>query len=238
MSKRSGNADKSGSASRVGAMRRIMAGLPSAFADLVTAALCIVAWWAPHTLPDDLLRGTALIMLIEFLSIHGLIMIPLLAVLIPGRWPYVSLALVMLLYFGIAAGASVALDTWWPTLFFAWLLLSRYVLPRWNIGGEDEHLGMGQLWVISSLLWIVLSLATVLLPIPSLGWDAATIAALGLPVKGIWADEPQRLLAFASIYFLLLAAYRLGAAPETAEQRDRHVRSRGKRTRRGAVKKP
>ena len=45
----------------------------------------------------------------------------------------------------MAAGASVALQTWWPTLLFAWLLLSRYVLPRWNIGGADEHLDAGEL---------------------------------------------------------------------------------------------
>lgn len=212
-----------------------MAGLPSASADLLTAAICIAAWWAPHTLPEDLLRATALMMLIEFLSIHGLIMVPLLTVLMPGRWPRVSLALVVLLYFGVAAGASVAVDTWWPTLFFAWLLLSRYVLPHWNIGGGDDHLGLGQLWLISTLLWIVLCFASVLLPVPSLGWDAATIATLGLPGKGIWIDQPQRLLAFASIYFLLLAAYKLSASPKAPGQESRHLRERGQRRRRSAA---
>jgi hypothetical protein len=202
-----------------GALRRVLAGLPSAAADLLTAASCIVAWWAPQLLPDDLLRVTALIMLIEFLSIHGLIMVPVLAIVLSERWPRAGLAIGVLLYFGFAAGASVALQTWWPTLVFAWLLLSRYVLPLWNLGDAKEHLDLGRLWVISTLAWIVLAFATVLLPLPALGWDAATIARLRLPGEGIWIEQPQRLLAFAASYFLLLAVFKLSSTPEPHGQK-------------------
>ena len=197
----------------MGGVRRILAGLPSALADLVTAGTCLIAWWAPLMLPDDMLRGTALMMLVEFLSIHGVIMVPLLTVLLSDRWPRAALGVVLLLYVGMAAGASVALQTWWPTLLFAWLLLSRYVLPRWNIGGADEHLDAGRLWVVSTLLWLVLAFASVLLPVPALGWDAVVTSTLGLPGSGLWVNEPYRLLAFASCYFLSLAVFKLAASP-------------------------
>lgn len=218
---------------RPGAMRRVLAGLPSALADLLTAACCIAVWWSPQALPDGLTRSMALVMVIEFLATHSFIMAPILAVVLSERWPRVGLALVALLYFGFAAGASVALQTWWPTLFFGWLLLSRYVLPRWNLGGADEHLDIVQLWLVSTLLWIVLGLTTVLLPVPALGWDAAAISQLGLPGEGIWVDEPQRLLAFASSYFLLLAAFKLSATPQPDGSRKRDARSSRRQRRRG-----
>lgn len=205
-------------------MRRIAAGLPSALADLVTAAMCIAAWWAPRALPDDLVRVTALVMLIEFLSIHGLIVLPLLAVLLSERWPRAGAIVAVLLYLGMAVGASLALQTWWPTVIFAWLLLSRYVLPRWNIGGADEHPDIGRLWIVSTLLWIALAFTSVLVPVPALGWDASVIAELGLPGKGIWVDEPQRLLAFATTYFLLLAAFKLRSVPAPPGRRDSRKR--------------
>ena len=220
----SSNLDANGLPPAVGGIRRVLAGLPSAAADLLTAATCIAAWWAPHQLPEDLVRVTALVMLIEFLSIHGVIMLPLIALLLSQRWPRVGLALSVLLYFGFAAGASLALQSWWPTLFFGWLLLSRYVLPRWNIGGADEHIDFGKLWLVSTLLWLGLAFATVLLPVPALGWDAAAIASLGLPGEGIWVDEPQRLLAFAASYFLLLAAFKLSATPEPPARKQRDTR--------------
>lgn len=210
-------------------MRRIAAGLPSALADLVTAAMCIAAWWAPRALPDDLVRVTALVMLIEFLSIHGLIMLPLLpllALLLSERWPRAGTIIAVLLYLAMAVGASLALQTWWPTVFFAWLLLSRYVLPRWNIGGADEHPDIGRLWMVSTLLWIALAFASVLVPVPALGWDAAVIAELGLPGRGIWVDQPQRLLAFAATYFLLLAAFKLRSVPVPPGRRDSRKRRR------------
>lgn len=208
-----------------GAMRRVLAGLPSALADLITAGMCLVAWWAPQAVPDELLRVTALIMLIEFLSIHGLVFVPVLTILLSAHLPRLGVALAVLLYFGFAAGASLALQTWWPTLFFLWLLLSRYVLPRWNLGGADEHLDLGGLWVISTLLWLGLAFATTVLPLPALGWDAETIARIGLPGTGVWIEEPQRLLAFASSYFLLLAAFKLSATPEPPGRKDGRVRT-------------
>jgi hypothetical protein len=218
-----------GGAPRVGAWRRVLATLPSALADLMTATLCVAAWAMPQALPEGLLRSTALIMLIEFLSIHGMVIVPILALLLSARWPWLGLGLALLVYIGIAVGASLALQTWWPTLAFAWLLLSRYVLPRWNLGRADEHLDAGRLWVVSTVLWLGLAFATVLLPVPAWGWDAATIARLGLPGEGLWVDEPQRLLAFAASYFLLLAWFKFGSTPEPAARpKPRDVRRAGR----------
>lgn len=224
MRSESSHLDATGSPPPAGVIRRVLAGLPSAAADLLTAATCIAAWWAPQLLPEDLLRVTALIMLIEFLSIHGLIMLPLIGLLLSERWPRAGMALSALLYFGFAAGASLALQSWWPTLVFGWLLLSRYLLPRWNVGGADEHIDIGKLWIVSTLLWLGLAFASALLPVPALGWDAAVIDMLGLPGTGIWVDEPQRLLAFASSYFVLLAAFKLSATPEPPGRKKRDTR--------------
>lgn len=230
MRNRSGNPGVDEGPPAVGLLRRLLAGLPSASADLVTASVCIAVWWAPQSWPEDLLRSTALIMLIEFLSIHSLIIAPVLAVLLTERWPYAGLILILLLYLGVAVGVSVALQTWWPTVFFAWLLLSRYVLPMWNIGGGDEHIDLGKVWLVSTLLWLLLIFASLILPVPALGWDADAIARLGLPGGGIWVDQPHRLLAFAASYFLLLAAFKLLARPEPPSGKRRPM-SRAERRR-------
>src|SRR5690606_4576615 len=120
----------------------------------------------------------------------------------------------VLVYLGFAIGMSAALDSWWPSVFFAWLLLSRYVLTRWNLGGHDEHMDAGALWLVSLLLWLGLVFAAVLLPVPELGW-ANVGAGYGLPGGGIFVREPERLLACATLYFLGLAAFKLRARPGT-----------------------
>lgn len=211
---------------KIGLLRRILAGLPSALADLITAGMCIAVWIAPGAMPEDLARVTALIMIIEFLSIHGMVMLPILTIMLAERLPRAALPLAILFYLGFAVGGSLALQTWWPTVFFAWLLLSRYVLPQWNLGGEDEHVDLGQLWLLSTLLWLGLVFATVLLPVPALGWGSEAIAKYGLPGKGIWVDEPYRLLAFATLYFLALAAFKLLAAPTPGGRKQANRRPR------------
>src|SRR5690606_6617028 len=132
--------------------RRFLAGLPSALADLLTAAACLAAWIAPGSMPAGFVRTAALTMLIEFLCIHGTLVVPLLGWLASrraGRLAWLGWPLATLPYLAFAAGASLALDSWWPTLFFAWLLVSRYLLPRWNLAGHDEHVDVGALWLVS-----------------------------------------------------------------------------------------
>src|SRR5690606_9013570 len=65
--------------------RRILAGLPSALADLLMAAACLAVWIAPGSMPAGFVRTAALTMLIEFLCIHGTVVLPLLAWLAPRR---------------------------------------------------------------------------------------------------------------------------------------------------------
>lgn len=196
-------------------LRRIALAVP----DVITAGLCAAAWWAPQVVPSDLLRTTALMMVIEFLVIHGTLMIPLAAFFVRGpRASTMALAMAAACYALFALGASLALDTWWPSLVFLWLLASRYVVPRWSASDGQALVDSGALWMVSMLLWMVLLFATVLLPLPSLGWDAAARQELRLPGSGLWVQQPHRLLAFAATYFAGLALFkfvssRAGPAP-------------------------
>lgn len=181
--------------------------------DALTAIACFCAWWAPLALPVDLLRSMALIIVIEFLTIHAAVMVPLCAFFVRGR-PGMALAmgLASAVYALMALGASLALDTWWPSLFFVWLLASRYALPIWTGREGDEVIDQGQLWLVSTLLWLGLAFPAMLLPLPAPGWDADVQRLAGLPGTGVWAAEPQRLLAFAGAYFALLALFKVHAA--------------------------
>jgi hypothetical protein len=157
-----------------------------------------------------------LVMVVEFLVIHATIMLPIVAVFIPERLGGINTGLVAgsLIYLAFATGASLAIDSWWPTLAFGWLLASRYLFPLLGrVSDDDEDT---RLWIFSTFTWLLLLFATLLLPIPDLAFHISISKELGDSANGIWVDEPQRTLAFALFYFTSLALYKLRTQNRTA----------------------
>ncbi|MES9991914.1 MAG: hypothetical protein ABW098_08170 [Candidatus Thiodiazotropha sp.] len=184
--------------------------------DLVTAGLCLAVWIVPERFDTGFITTMMLVMVIEFLVIHATIIVPILALFMPERLGgiYTGLIAGSLFYLAFAAGGSLAIDSWWPTVAFGWLLASRYLLPLLGIGGdEDENI---RLWIFSTFMWLLLLFATLLLPIPDLEFHTSIAAGLGGSASGIWVDEPHRMLAFALLYFTSLALFKIKSQSRTA----------------------
>ncbi|MES9969616.1 MAG: hypothetical protein ABW092_06245 [Candidatus Thiodiazotropha sp.] len=184
--------------------------------DFITAGLCLAVWIVPERFDSGFVTTMMLVMVVEFLVIHATIMVPILAALVPQRLGgvYSGLLAGSLFYLAFAAGGSLAIDSWWPTLAFGWLLASRYLFPLLGRGSDDDE--DIRLWIFSTFMWLLLVFATLLLPIPDLGFHTNIAQALGGSASGIWIDEPHRALAFALLYFTSLALFKLRSQNRTA----------------------
>ena len=179
-----------------------------AFPDFALVVACLGVWTNPDLLGRGFVEHVALVMIIEFLAIHGVIFIPLSAALLADRLGALgALALASLAYVGLAALFSAAFASWWPTVFFAWLLFSRFGMPfvvaRWEGLGADFEPEWLQEWALSCVLWVVLVFPAFLLPIP------AVPAAVEAPLLG----NPENWLAFTIAYFTCLGLYKFARRP-------------------------
>ncbi len=176
----------------------------SAMPDLMLVAFCLMLWFQPEAVSRGFIATLCLVMMIEFLTIHSTLFIPIGAALLGAKMNiFVALVMIAGAYVSVAAALSYALDTWWPTVFFAWLLFSRFGLPFLLARWEGLSADFEREWLLSTLLWLVLAVPAFMLPIPALSVDTV------MP----YINQPENWVVFAIAYFSLLALYKLVRRP-------------------------
>ena len=184
----------------------------SATPELLASVTYFVAWFAPASLPGELLRSLVLAMLVEFLVVHSSVFLSVfLYTGVPGlRHPVLVVLGIAVLYMTFAGAIGLALHSWMPVWIIGWLIGSRVLTllvdPR---GREGEPGRQRALWVAGAVCYLLLAFATALPPIPAFGLDEAARARMALPGEGLWIDEPQRPIAMGAFYFGLLALVEL-----------------------------
>lgn len=185
--------------------------LLSALPDALTAGCCLVVWIAPRALGDDAVKSVLLMLLMEFILIHATGFFTAIAAPTdapkPGRVAKLcGLAMFYLLF--VVAWAWI-FRAWWPLAVFAWMLVGKvgwiYADPR---GRAAEVAGQMTAWSFSVVAYIGAVFAGVVLPLPRLGLDAATVASLHLPASGLWIDHPHIAVASAVLYYTALALFK------------------------------
>ena len=192
-------------------VRAWLAALP----DATTAVAFGLAWAVPNTVGLPFVRTMFVTFLLEFLMVHAGGM---LAGGVPKARPSpatrpaseprhalpVAVGALALLYWAFAASFCVAFGTWWTFAAFALVLLSKMVGLVTTKPGNGANVA-GQIWALSCVWYLGSVFATLFLPLPDLGLDAATQSALDLPGSGEWIDAPEKPLAAGVIYFTLMA---------------------------------
>lgn len=198
--------------------RRAIASTP----DALTAATFATVWIAPQLLGIGWVPVLMAAMVLEFLAIHAGAIIG--TFLLDSRRSRSTktraIAGLGAFYLLFVLGVALTFGQPWVIASFAWLLFAKAVTV-WTspVPREAEAMHQRRLWGVSGAAYLFGALATVLLPLPALGITPEVVADLGLTATGLWVEEPQRLLAFGTIYFAILAAVKWrDATPGTAAQ--------------------
>lgn len=182
---------------------RIFAAVPDAALGLAF----LITWFAPSALGPHMLRYAMLTMVLEFIVIHSSSFMGSVALGDASRTRKLATIVVLagfysvfLLAFGWAQGE------WWPAWAFWGLSANRMlgVVLTAKPTGQARQEAM-QNWAVSTACYLLWVIGTIILPVPRFGIDAAAIASAEISGTGLWVEQPARLIAGATGYFLTQA---------------------------------
>jgi hypothetical protein len=182
-----------------------LAGLINAVPDWVIAGTFLVTWIRPSVLGGEMVDRLELVMLLEFVVVHstGFMGVVVLS-RVDRRAKLIGLLALGGFYSIFTGGISMGFHTVWPFLWF-WALTANRMLgvlisPAADLR-EAKVLAAG--WASAVVAYVSLALVTMTLPIPRLGLTKDVVYSLDLTGSGLWVDQPWRVLAFGTLYFLI-----------------------------------
>lgn len=184
-----------------------------ALTDMMTAGVFFWVWLDPTEWRRELVAQGLMIMLLEFILIHssGFIGPAVFVHEVPTGKRIKWVAGFGLFYTMFVAAWAWQFQSWWPLVFFLWLLGSKLVdvLMGRRVPQEMRLRQMGM--VAASVLFYLLSVfATLFLPFPKLGLTRHG-HYYGVPGNGEWVSHPHIVIGALVIYFFLLAVAKLCA---------------------------
>lgn len=182
--------------------------LASALPDFATAFLFAATWFRPQWLGLHWIKDLVLVVLVEFLVVHSFGF--LFVATQQAGWGGLLLVLgVGAIYLAFAAALAAAFKSWWPVWMLAWLVGSKLwaLLAGGSEGEAQQGYAMG-MWLASTLAYLIGCLATAVLPLPRLGVRRHG-REYGIDGKGLWVEQPHRVLAFGLAYFGFVGVARL-----------------------------
>lgn len=188
--------------------RRIGLGsIVSAAPDAFLAALFLATWLVPRQVGLHRIGEFLLLVLLEFIVLHSAAFMGQVAWSTPSRASR-GLRTVGLgaFYTMFVAAFAMAFGQWWPLLAF-WALtgnrLLGAVLGRVPKGLEKEQIRRE--WGVGVVLYLFAVGVTTVLPVPRFGITPAIVADLALPGSGLWIEQPHRVIAAGTLYYLTRA---------------------------------
>jgi hypothetical protein len=186
---------------------RLLAALP----DFAIAAAALLTWVDPSILGEQWAGYFLTLMLLEFIVVHSAAFLGSVAFSDAPRHRRAVLTLGLAGFYTLfGAAISFGAKAGWPLLAFWGLILNRLLGILFGTapsGREREMMQAG--WVVGAISYLGGAFATVLLPIPQLGVRREMLGPIGEDSGGLWVDEPQRVLAFAVLYFVAAGLFAL-----------------------------
>jgi hypothetical protein len=188
-------------------------GLLNALPDLAFSVVFLVTWIRPDALGDSMVRWLLMVMLMEFIVLHSAAFMGTVAL---GAGSRGGRGLIILgfgaLYTLFAGAFSLVFKSWWPLASFWGLTLNRLLgVLLGQVPDAEQKAFIMRGWSVGLVFYLVGCLATVALPVPALGLTPPVVAAQHIPGRGLWVDQPQKVLAFGFLYFLMTAWSELNA---------------------------
>jgi len=193
-------------------------GLMAAAPDFVVAAAFLVTWLAPTTFGQEAVTYFMNVMLVEFFVVHATGSLGAIAISGLSRsmraTMFSGLAVV---YFFLVGAASTICGSVWPLVAFYGLMLAKLPTVVFGMRQADGKKGTILWWPVMTVAYVMGAFVTAFLPLPRLGITAQVIKAQGFADEGgIWAEEPQRCIAFGFLYFAVLGVCALVLTVESA----------------------
>ena len=180
----------------------------SALPDVALGVLFPVTWLDPRVFGGGVLKYAMLTMLMEFIVVHSSGFMGL--VLWGSSFGVVKKTLATLglgaFYTTFLVAFALATEAWWPVWAFWGLTVNRLtnaLLSR--KGGKQARANVANDWVTSAAFYLLWVIGTSFLWIPALGITPAVVAAAALPGKGLWVEQPYRVVVAGAGYFLCQA---------------------------------
>ncbi|TKR30762.1 hypothetical protein FCE95_11730 [Luteimonas gilva] len=189
--------------------------------DVITGIACLIVWISPLTFGQGAVKTVVLMMLMEFLLVHGTGFFTVVALLEDVSRVKRLLAMSGLLcFYALFVGAFVAVfRAWWPVWVFLWLAASKaiwiFAAPRDREAETARQMGA---WAFSVVVYLAAVFGGVILPLPRLGITEELLPTLGLPGSGEWIERPHTAVAGMAFYYFAMAAFKgwRGGAMESA----------------------
>jgi hypothetical protein len=182
----------------------------SAAPDLALGCTFLLTWIAPQLLGAGQATYAAQLMTLEFVVVHSAVIVGHMGMrsrsrVVNGAWILGLSAL----YSTIAILIGRASNDLWP-LYSFWGLTANRLMTLVGSSGMDERRAarLGTRWVLSVGLYIAWVFLTIFLPIPALGIDPSMVPD-NPRVRGLWVEQPQRVLVAGAGYFFSQAYFDL-----------------------------
>ena len=189
------------------AFGRLLGAVP----DAITGVACLVVWISPLAFGQGAVKTVVLMMLMEFLLVHGtgfFTVVALAADMSRGKRLLAMLGLLCFYALFVAAFAA-AFRAWWPVWVFLWLAASKaiwiFAAPRDRDAETARQMGA---WAFSVVVYLAAVFGGLILPLPRLGITEALVPTLGLPGSGEWIERPHTAVAGMAFYYFAMAAFK------------------------------
>ena len=179
--------------------------------DLLTGIGCVIVWISPFAFGQDAVKTVVLMMLMEFLIVHGTGFFTGIVFTddVPPRKRLLSMA-GMLCFYGIFVAAfAYSFQAWWPVWMFAWLVIGKavwiFINPRDRAAEKERQM---KAWVFSTIAYLAVVFMGLMLPLPELGITSALQPQLGLSGSGEWIEHPHIAVAGMAFYYFAMGWYK------------------------------
>lgn len=186
---------------------RLFGALP----DLATGIACLVVWVAPFSFGQDAVKTVVLMMLMEFLLVHGAGFFTAVAFMddLSRAKRLLAMSGLLLFYALFVAAFAWSFRAWWPVGVFLWLAIGKatwiFTSPRDRAAEMDRQT---KVWAFSVAMYLAAVFGGLLLPLPRLGISEAILPQLGLPGSGEWIERPHVAVAGMAFYFFACAWFK------------------------------
>lgn len=180
-----------------------IAHLFSALPSFCLSGVFLITWIAPEALGEKMISYLMLVMLLEFINVHAAGFMGNTIISESGRGKKAMMIIGLGVFYTLFVGAfALAFKQWWPVGAFWGLVFNRLLGVLLGKAPNGQEKSMIQTsWAIGVFCYVMLVFATVILPVPSFGVTSQVIAQQGFTMRGLWIDEPYRMMAFGFLYF-------------------------------------
>ncbi len=189
---------------RAGRRRRVpLPAVLNALPDFALAATYLVTWFAPAALGHGTVNGLMMVLLMEFVVVQASGFMGSVALARANRAERSAGILAFAAFYTVFAGAaSIGFRTWWPVAMFWGLAINRLfgVIVR-QVPDEALVRFVKDGWAAAMLIYFPACFLTSGLPLPRLGLTPAAVAAQHLVDIAVWADHPEKVMAFGILYY-------------------------------------